>query len=242
MNSQQHTVREFIEQLDSMSSIEQTWASFLSFAHRYGFTNGGIAEMPGPHQRIEDTTMCLSWPDEWKERYFTQNYVAEDPAQLHLARSRLPYTWSEMLSCPYYTPRQRQIVHEASEFGLTVGYIVPIRQLGSGPAMVTIAGADVELSESEQLELHLAAMYAHAHVRGLSQAKREAQIVRPLGPRERECLQWVADGKTDWEISEILSISEKTANTYIERAKQKFGVATRMQAVVHGLRAGQIKF
>ena len=146
------------------------------------------------------------------------------------------------LDCPYYTPRQRQIVHEASEFKLNVGYIVPIRQAGCGPALVTIAGANVELAGTAQMELHLAAMYAHAHVSGLSQANLEARIVPLLGPRERECLQWVAEGKTDWEISEILSISEKTANTYIERAKHKFGVATRVQAVVHGLRAGQIKF
>jgi LuxR family quorum sensing-dependent transcriptional regulator len=242
MSNRQHSVREFIEELDSKLTIEETWTSFLSFASHYGFTNGGIAEMPGPRQRIEDTTMCLSWPPEWKQRYFTQNYVAEDPAQLHLSRCRLPYTWNEMLACPYYSARQRQIVHEASEFGLNVGYIVPIRQVGCGPAMVTIAGAKVELAETAQMELHLAAMYAHAHVRCVSQANRETQLVPPLGPRERECLQWVADGKTDWEISEILSISEKTANTYIERAKQKFGVATRMQAVVHGLRAGQIKF
>jgi len=241
MSTGQHAVGEFIERLGVMSTIEETWASFLSFAHRYGFTCGGIAEMPGPCQRIEDTTLCLSWPEGWRERYFTQNYVADDPAQLHLARTRSPYTWSEMLSCPYYTPGQRRIVHEASEFALTVGYIVPIHQVGSGPTMVTIAGANVELSESDDLALHLSAMYAHAHVRDLSHAIGEAGTVQ-LGPRERECLQWVADGKTDWEISEILSISEKTANTYIERVKHKFGVATRVQAVVMGLRAGQIKY
>jgi LuxR family quorum sensing-dependent transcriptional regulator len=241
MSTEQHAVGEFIERLGVMTTIEQTWASFLSFVHRYGFTNGGIAEMPGPLQRIEDTTMCLSWPDGWRERYFTQNYVAEDPAQLHLARTRYPYTWNEMLLCPYYTPRQRQIVHEASEFALSVGFIVPIHQVGSGPALVTIAGANVELSDSDTLALHLAAMYAHAHVRDLSPSIGEDKNFL-LGPRERECLQWVADGKTDWEISEILSISEKTANTYIERVKHKFGVATRVQAVVKGLRTGQIKY
>ena len=174
MSTEQRAIGEFIEQLSVMSTIERTWTSFLSFARRYGFTNGGIAEMPGPRQRIEDTTLCLSWPDGWRDRYFTQNYVADDPAQLHLGRTRSPYTWSEMLSCPYYTPRQRRIVHEASEFALKVGYIVPIHQVGSGPTMVTLAGANVELTGSQNLALHLAAMYAHAHVRNLSLASSEA--------------------------------------------------------------------
>jgi LuxR family quorum sensing-dependent transcriptional regulator len=241
MSQEQTAVREFIETIDSISTVGRTWDAFLSFARRYGFTNGGIAEMPGPNQKIEDTTMCLSWPEGWRQRYFSQNYVAQDPAQLHLARSKHPYTWDDMLACPSYTDGQRQIVHEASEFGLKVGYIVPIRQLGSGPAMVTIAGSDVEMSESEHLGLHLAAMYAHGHVRDISRTHCANDIVSLLGPRERECLQWVADGKTDWEISEILAISEKTANTYIERAKRKFGVATRVQAVAQGLRKKQIK-
>jgi DNA-binding CsgD family transcriptional regulator len=60
--------------------------------------------------------------------------------------------------------------------------------------------------------------------------------------RERECLQWYAAGKSEWEIGEILSISEKTANTYLERAKQKFGVATRKQAIVAALRNGVIQY
>jgi DNA-binding CsgD family transcriptional regulator len=64
--------------------------------------------------------------------------------------------------------------------------------------------------------------------------------VPPLSERERECLSWVATGKSDWEIGEILSISEKTANAHIERAKTKLGVPTRMQAVVMALHAGAI--
>jgi DNA-binding CsgD family transcriptional regulator len=61
-----------------------------------------------------------------------------------------------------------------------------------------------------------------------------------LSVRERECLQWVAAGKSDWEIGEILSISAKTANAHIEHVKQKYRVSTRMLAVVYALRSGAI--
>ena len=235
-------VLDFVESLDDVDSVDATWASFLAFAHQFGFTHGGLADMPGPHERIEDTTLCLSWPDEWRERYFSQNYIAEDPANLHLVRSNEPYTWNEMLGFPYYNKRQRRIVSEASEFGLTTGLIVPLTGLLTGPALVTIAGGSIDFSTRERAELHLAAIYAHARIRNLSGRKRVFPQAPRLSPRERECLQWVAAGKTDWEISEILSISEKTANSHIERVKRKYGVTTRMQAVVHGLRAGAIRF
>jgi DNA-binding CsgD family transcriptional regulator len=235
-------VLDFIEKLQGFPTIDGTWTSFLSFAQGYGFTHGGLADMPGPGERIEDTTMCLSWPEGWRERYFGQNYIALDPANLHLSRTPHPYSWSEMLQFPEYSKRQRRIVEEASEFALTSGLIVPVGRYGMGRAMVTIAGLDPQLSLREKAALHLAAIYAHAQVRQLSGRRRIDPLDPRLSARERECLQWVAAGKTDWEISEILKISEKSANAYIERAKNKYGVSTRAQAIVQGLRLGAISF
>ena len=52
--------------------------------------------------------------------------------------------------------------------------------------------------------------------------------IAPLSKRERECLEWASAGKSDREIGEILSLSEKTVSTYMQRAKRHFGVATRI--------------
>lgn len=60
-------------------------------------------------------------------------------------------------------------------------------------------------------------------------------------PRESEILGWVAIGKSDWAIGRLLKISGKTVNFHVENAKRKFGVATRVQAVVVALREGLIR-
>ncbi|WP_279596604.1 helix-turn-helix transcriptional regulator, partial [Methylobacterium sp. J-001] len=36
-----------------------------------------------------------------------------------------------------------------------------------------------------------------------------------LSPRERETLQWTAEGKTDWEIGEIMGISEQRVESHL---------------------------
>jgi DNA-binding CsgD family transcriptional regulator len=59
-------------------------------------------------------------------------------------------------------------------------------------------------------------------------------------PRESEVLAWVAAGKSDWAIGRLLNISGKTVNFHVENAKRKFGVATRVQAVVIAMRCGII--
>lgn len=40
--------------------------------------------------------------------------------------------------------------------------------------------------------------------------------------REIEILHWIARGKSDWEIGEILQISAKTVNFHVENSKRKF--------------------
>lgn len=64
---------------------------------------------------------------------------------------------------------------------------------------------------------------------------------RRLTPREQECLQWAALGKSEWEISQILGISEHTAEKHLLNAKTKLGSANRTQAVAEALRIGIIE-
>jgi len=57
-----------------------------------------------------------------------------------------------------------------------------------------------------------------------------ATTVDVLTPRELECMRWVANGKTDWEIGKILSISQSTVRFHLDRARLKLNAKTRAQA------------
>ncbi len=52
-----------------------------------------------------------------------------------------------------------------------------------------------------------------------------------LSPRETECLEWTAQGKTTWEIAQILELSDSTVNYYIRNAMKKLAVHTKAHAV-----------
>jgi DNA-binding CsgD family transcriptional regulator len=52
-----------------------------------------------------------------------------------------------------------------------------------------------------------------------------------LAPREYECLALAAKGKTAWETSVMLGISQRTVVDYLERAKRKLGVFSIAEAV-----------
>ena len=61
-----------------------------------------------------------------------------------------------------------------------------------------------------------------------------------LTTREKECLSWTARGKTSWEISVILSISESTATFHLRNAAIKLKASNRTHAVAKALSSGLI--
>ena len=62
-----------------------------------------------------------------------------------------------------------------------------------------------------------------------------------LNDREIEALMWAARGKTSGEISLIMAITERTVNFHLNNARDKLGVATRIQAAVKATIAGLIE-
>lgn len=53
----------------------------------------------------------------------------------------------------------------------------------------------------------------------------------PLSSRETECLRHLARGMTVEEIAGVVGVSKKSAEKYIQKAKEKTGATPREQAV-----------
>ncbi|AXT32562.1 LuxR family transcriptional regulator [Pseudoalteromonas tunicata] len=49
--------------------------------------------------------------------------------------------------------------------------------------------------------------------------------------REIECLKWATEGKTSWEISKILTITDRTVNYHIANCIRKTNSSNRQQAI-----------
>jgi DNA-binding CsgD family transcriptional regulator len=65
-----------------------------------------------------------------------------------------------------------------------------------------------------------------------------ATLADPLSERERECLFWVAEGKTTDDVALIVGVSANTANRYIAHAIRKLSAANRAKAVAIAIRRG----
>jgi DNA-binding NarL/FixJ family response regulator len=71
-------------------------------------------------------------------------------------------------------------------------------------------------------------------------AHRQQARSNVLTQREREVLRLLADGLTNEQIGAELSISAQTVRTHVQKAMEKLGAQTRVQAVATALRDGLI--
>lgn len=233
MGAASSSVLDFVVAIEKLKSADEVWNRFLRYSSAFGMNYAALVDMPGPGEQLIDTALYLSCPSEWRRRYFENNYFPNDPAVLHIARTTDPFTWADALACPDYTPAQRRVVHEASEFDMQGGFVVPLVGLYARTAVLELAGPNKSLDTREKAELQMASMSVNSRLRTIFRPRRHP--LPPLSKREREILQWAAVGKSDWEIGEILAISEKTVNAHIENVKRKYGVTSRIHAVVKGM-------
>jgi LuxR family quorum sensing-dependent transcriptional regulator len=228
---------ELVDHLERQRDIPSLLASFQRLVLAHGMDCFCIGDPAHPDVQRDDRRWGATWPFSWWWRYVSQNHIAHDPIVARLNHSPLPFRWSETHALA--NRRGRDVLGEAAEFGLTDGLALAIHGEGTVGA-VSIAARHYELSPHQRAGLQLAAYYLHARVASL-RAKGPTPTPRVLAPRERECLNWVAAGKTDWEIAQILNIAAQTAHGYVQSAMSKLGARTRAQAVALALLSSQIQ-
>lgn len=180
-----------------------------------------------------------TYPAEWMEIYFRRNYFFDDPMARRARQTAAPFRWSDVHP---ENDRERLIMKLAQDYDLVEGIVFPLVRAGYYSASFSIGGLSLEIPDELLPEIHLATLYFHNKVVSFydDPGLNEEAISDLLTRRQIECLAWVSNGKTDWEIGEILSIQESTVHSHIEDAKKKLLAVTKAQAVVTAFKAGLI--
>jgi DNA-binding CsgD family transcriptional regulator len=210
---------------------------FRRFVNDYGYSTFMCAEPPRLDTQTGGIILFDTWATEWRHRYLSHRYSLRDPMVLELCRTVQPFTWDEVCERRRYEPQDWKIVDEASEWGMRHGFVVPLLLTGGRVHTITMAGVNPRRDFQAKAEIHLVSMYTHASALNL---RRKHAPPTPLSKRERQVLQLVSDGKSDWEASRVLGISQAAVHKHVENVKKRMGVNTRIQAVVAAIRQGDI--
>ncbi len=183
----------------------------------------------------------VNYPDEWQNRYVERGFQYKDPSLLMASRSIAPVDWQRLRKESAF----QTIFREAREFGISdQGLTIPVR----GPyGDVGLFSVTRNCSDDEWTrlkggilgELQNAAVHLHDHVVKSNALTRK--LTHPsLSAREVEILQWVAAGKSQQDVADILSISNRTVEVHLRSSRSKLGALTTPQAVGRAIGLGLI--
>jgi DNA-binding CsgD family transcriptional regulator len=236
-------IEAFITAVNAAENLEDVFKILSAQIERLGFERFTY-ELTWTDKTIDKRPLFISnYPSEWLNHYIAERYASDDMVCRYSAQVIRPFLWSEVGPLNRLTEKQRLVFNEASDAGLSAGGAIPIFGPGTVKAYLSVANnmprdSFDKLFVQVRHELHLLATYAHERIINLD-IDQPPKLQVKLTPRETEVLTWTARGKTRWEISEILKISDETVKAHIDNANAKLNTYNKTHAtavaLIHGL-------
>ena len=135
---------------------------------------------------------------------------------------------------------QKEFIDRSRDFGLDEGVTMGHRSPGQGAgSCFSVSGSAIPRNERHMCLLECLLPHLHATIsRFFSTTPSFAGV--SLSAREKEVLTWKKEGRTAWEISHALTISERTVAFHLRNAMRKLGARNSAQAMATALSLGLI--
>lgn len=240
-------MQSFVEHCENAVPAPELVAKFQSTLEHMGFRNFACCSHVNPRRPPPHAVVLHNYPNAWARSFAERNLHECDPVFLRAEREILPFSWDAPDFRAPLTPPQRSILQEAASIGIAHGYTVPIHlpwAAGALRASCSVVPDSTSIDSRAYRAVQVMSMYLYASVGYQNDLRAARDAATQNGPilsaRERQCLELVAYGKSDWEISQLLHISEHTVHKHVEAAKRRLDVSTRMQAVVWAVQRREI--
>ena len=231
---------EYISQLNTANTYNQIKQVCTTFCQHLGF-DYFIYGSRIPTSLVNPSYIVLSgYPEEWRNHYVEQEYLLIDPTVSHCMEHITPVLWEQFTKTTCKHDKTiNKLFYEADDYGLCNGISYPIHSIHGEAAMFSLTTSLANKKSRAHIQSTFAvgqlfASYVHEAMKRIPDNSLLAKTNFYLTKREKECLLWTTEGKTSWEVSQILSISERTVVFHINNAIKKLNVSNKQHAVEIG--------
>ena len=180
----------------------------------------------------------VSYSTDWLYTYCKRNYADADPVLQSVLSTFHTQVWEQTYKATSF-PKQLEFVEEARSYGLTHGLTTGRLEPGRGLAsFFSFAGGDLDNTVRHKGLLEYLLPLLHRIMVTNVPAPSANHTIKGLSHRELTVLEWMKQGKTNWEISRIIGVSERTVRFHVESIFTKLNVGSRTQAVACAMEQG----
>lgn len=240
-----------LNRIASATTIDGVWEQAVALFRNRGFSrvNYGFTRFRNAHSigHTDDVLYLTTFPPEYEQFYFADGFFARTPLYRWAVENSGTCTWrwvEEHLQAGLLSAEDADAVRQNAQRGLRAGVTISFpeaspREKGA-LGLAADDGLDHDAVDAIWAE-HGPGIEAVAHMMHLRICQLPFEIRRrPLSPRQREALQWVADGKTTQDIAMLMEISPTMVEKHLRLARAALDAETTAQAVVKGTLLNQI--
>ena len=195
----------------------------------------GLARLSKEGYVTSYDTINFSYPAEWLSIYQKKKFIEKDPiAMENFSNYKLQY-WDDTYK-KYHI--DKEFISMSEDFNLTNGYACgTINHSKTEGSLLSIAG-DINNHPRHDYILNNLSPHLHVAFSNVLHKQNSHKTLLQISIREKEVLNWVKYGKSTWDISVILNISERTVKYHINNIMRKLDAVTRSHAVAIALAKG----
>ena len=226
----------FLNDLQSTEPLPATLTKLVEHCGFRSFTHVGLRGFAPSKQSPPYVTTV---PAEWERHYQQQGLAAHDPVLTKCLSGTVPIKFTD-LSRESLPKDQSETMRHCADFKMDLGVSIPVHGPNNSLSVLSVYHDGTERTFQQASAsvpiLTFAALHIHEYL--MNQVQSPVPPPTTLTERELECLVWTAHGKTAWEISVILKVSERTVKFHLNNVMRKLGVHSRTHAVARAISLG----
>ena len=237
------TIECFIEEANNAKSTQEVARLFGEVLKDYGydrFCYSLVTDHPSLGLNAGHGIVA-NYPEDWMAHYKANLYEKKDPVPWYAFETLRPFTWESIQQTRELKADAKKVMNEAREAGLLDGVAIPICGHNGELAGVGMASSTGGIRPDIGVlrKLRTLAMEFHLAFTDLEKKDRTVGNIH-LTSREKEILLWVAEGKSDSIIADIIGVSHAAIRFHLNNIFKKLGANERTLATVKALRLGLI--
>lgn len=235
-------VYSLLSRLAEGKTVTEVWDTATAYFADLGFKrcNYGFTRFKAEHNvgDPDDALFLTTCDPHYAQFYFRNGFFARTPAFRWAKANTGACTWSWVRAAYLageLSAEEAETVRQNAALGIVAGISVsfPVTSARAKGALGLIAdpGLDAEAVDrifgEKREELLAVAQMMHLSLIQLPFPSRR----RPLTERQREALEWVADGKTSQDVALLMQVSPAMVEKHLRLAREALSVDTTAQAV-----------
>lgn len=242
MGNDMTAVLPLVSRMAEAETVEDVWKLASGFFASLGFSRANYGFTRFLHLRNvgdpDDAIFLTTGSADYARFYFQNGFYARTPVYRWAVSNVGACTWKwvrDAFDAGQLTPGEMAAVQQNAAIGIVAGVSVsfPEASTRAKGALGLIADPGIGTDQVEAIwERHRDELLAVAHMMHLKIITLpQPAAKRSLTERQRQALEWVADGKTTQDVAMLMQVSAAMVEKHLRLAREALQVETTTQAV-----------